>query len=369
MHQAAQNVEQNQVAERISALMQLARQAEPEARGALYNSVANLVIARGAQLTPEEQNLSRQVLGILAGQVETEIRRALALRLAGRPDAPHDLVLMLANDTIRVAEPVLIHSPVLSDADLVLIIRSASSAHQNIVARRPHIGPSVSEALLEHANDNALGTLLQNFTAQIPAEALRTLVNRASFNPALQAPLALRRDLPQDVIGPLYKMVSAALKAHIQSRYALPAHVLEEDLTRALDDAQRTKPRPAETRAQLLVDKLQRANTLGPNFLLKALLEGQKELFVHGFARLLEISPARMHQILTAADFRPLALCTRALNIDRSVFLTIFNALRADRKTDFDNNEKTALDEIFARTSPQAARARLARIGIGQARA
>jgi len=372
MQQTAQNpVPQSPapegVADRISALMGLAKRAEPEARGVLYNSVANLVLARGDRLTSHERDLARQVLSILTQQVEADIRRALALRLAERPDAPHDLVLMLANDTIRVAEPVLINSPVLTDSDLVLIIRHASSAHQNVVARRPNIGPVVSEALLEHANDLTLGTLLANVTAQIPADALRTLFNRSAFNAALQTPLAKRSDLPQDIIGPLYRMVSSALKAHIQSAYALPASVLEKDLTTALHDAATALPSTAETRAALLIDKLERAKTLGPGFLLKALLEDQRDLFVHGFARLLRAGPDVVRQMLTSADFRPLALGTRALGIDRSVFLTIYNALRTERASDFDSTQKAALDEIFVRTSPQTARAKLTRIGICRA--
>lgn len=368
MQQAAETYTQDPVSERISALMRLARRAEPAARGALYGSVANLVLARGDQLNEGERDLARQVLGILTEQVETEVRRALALRLAERPDAPHDLILMLANDTIRVAEPVLLLSPVLTDSDLVLIVRHASSAHQSVVARRPHIGIQVSEALLEHANDNALGTLLANDTARIPVQALRTLLNRAAFNPALRGPLAKRKDLPPDLVGPLYKMVSAALKTHIQGHYAVPAScALDEDLTAALHDAARAQPSTGEARAALLIDKLERAGSLGPGFLLKALSEGRHDLFVHGFARLLQAHPESILQLLRAADFRPLACATRALGIDRSVFPTIYNALRTERKADFDPAQKAALDEIFVRMSPQAARAKLTRLGICRA--
>jgi uncharacterized protein (DUF2336 family) len=363
MQQAVQTAARP-VSDRIAALMRLARQDDPAARGTLYNSVADLFIARHDRLSPEERDLARQVLAILTQKVETEIRRALALRLAGRPDAPLDLVLMLANDTVRVAEPVLIHSPVLQDSDLVLIIRQASSAHQNIVARRPYIGPTVSEALLEHANDNTLGTLLANATASIPAEAMRTLVNRSALNPALQTPLTQRADLPQDVIATLYKMVSATLKAHIESRYVLPASVLEADLTAALQDAARDQASPAARQATLIIDKLERAKTLGPGFLMKALSEGQHELFLEGFGRLLKARSETMQQVLAASDFRPLALCTRALGIDRSAFLAVHNALRAEPLAGLDQHQKAILDEIFLRLTPQGARAKLVRLGI-----
>src|SRR5215813_11399894 len=99
MPQAVQATAQTHVGDRIAALLRLARRDEPEARGALYNSVADLLISRHGRLTPEERELAQQVLILLTQRVETEIRRALALRLAERADAPHELVLMLAHDT------------------------------------------------------------------------------------------------------------------------------------------------------------------------------------------------------------------------------------------------------------------------------
>ena len=351
---------------RIAALMQLARNAEPEARAHLYNSVAELVVARGEQLTDHERSLVRQILAMLTRQVETQVRRALALRLADRPDAPHDLILMLANDAITVAEPVIIASPVLTESDLVLIIRHATSAHQHLVARRPEIGPRVSEALIEHGNDNVLATLLGNETAVIPDQALRMLLNRAAVNPKLQPALVHRDDLPADILSALYRMVSGALRDHLQSQYGSESALIRSALPDALDDAQLpgNDLHDEDALAAQLVEKLQRGKTLGPSFLMKALSQNQKPVFVHGLARLLGATPETVRRIIDFADVRPLALAARAINIDRSAFINMRNLLKGGDTAALDVSQKMFLDEVFLRMTAQDAAHRLQRSGI-----
>jgi uncharacterized protein (DUF2336 family) len=357
------------ISDRVAALMHLARRAEPESRANLYNSVAELVVARGDRLNDHERTLVRQILALLTRQVETAVRRALALRLAERPDAPHDLILMLANDSISVAEPIIAASPILTDADLVLIIRHASSAHQHVVARRPAIGARVSEALIEHGNDNVLGALLANQSAVIPLESLRLLLNRAALNVSLRPALVTREDLPDEILEPLYQMVSGALRAHLAANYDLDPALIDDTLPGALADARQAVLDVAddnEAHALNLVDKLDRAKTLGPGFLVKALNEGQKSIFIHGFARLLKSNAEALRRLVALDDPRALALATRAINIDRRVFLDIYKVLRPDKTMTFDASQKTFLDEVFIRMSAQDAAQRLSRGGLLQ---
>jgi uncharacterized protein (DUF2336 family) len=356
----------NTVSDRVTALMQLAHKAEPESRAYLYNSVADLMVARGDRLNNHERTLVRQILALLTRQVETAVRRALALRLAERSDAPHDLILMLANDSIAVAEPVISSSPVLTDADLILIIRHASSAHRHIVARRPAIGARVSEALIEHGNDNVLAALLSNQSAMIPVEALRLLLNRAALNTTLQPALVERADLPPEILDPLYKMVSGVLKAHLQAHYAIQSSVIDKALPEAIADARAGAPDDSEAHAVRLIDKLDRARTLGPSFLVKALNEGQSAIFFHAFARLLKSNAECVRKLVALDDPRALALATRAVNIDRSVFLDIYRQLRPDKPQTLDASQKSFLDEVFIRMSAQDAVQRLSRGGLLQ---
>ena len=63
----------------------------------------------------------------------------VAERFAAAPDAPHQLIRRLANDEAEdVAQPVLRASPVLTEADLIQVIRSRGQGHIRAVSQRCH---------------------------------------------------------------------------------------------------------------------------------------------------------------------------------------------------------------------------------------
>lgn len=342
----------------LSRLLGLARRRTPEREAAIYGDLGDLFANHAQSFGPQERELALEILGELAVQVEIDIREALALRLADREDVPHELILMLASDDIRVAEPVLLNSPALSEDDLVLIVRNSTSDHQHAVARRPDVGERVSEAIVAHADDRAIVALITNETARIPVRALRTLVVRAAANVALQAPLAHRRDLPTDVAARLYGLVSGALRQHIRSNFALDPKVLDEALARAMSDMGETPDDPRSS-AERLVEKIDRTGKLGPPFLVRSLMEGRRDLFIIGFARLLGATPREVARILDAPNLKPLTLACRAVGLERSAFATILEGVRSQADKHLSLKELGQAQELFDGLSAKAARSRL----------
>jgi uncharacterized protein (DUF2336 family) len=72
-----------------------------------------------------ERDIAEQVFRLLMKDVALRVRETLAERIKDNVNIPRDIVLHLANDVESVANPVLIHSKVLSDADLVRIQHGA----------------------------------------------------------------------------------------------------------------------------------------------------------------------------------------------------------------------------------------------------
>ena len=70
-----------------------------------------------------------EVLCQLAEIVEAEARADVAEMLAPLSRAPGSVVIMLANDKIEVAAPLLEFSSVLSDDDLIEIVQAQSEGH------------------------------------------------------------------------------------------------------------------------------------------------------------------------------------------------------------------------------------------------
>src|SRR6201999_2057447 len=116
-------------------------------REEIYLAVASLYRIQGTGLNNRERELMREILRRLTRDVEMAIRIALAERLADDASAPHDLILLLVDDTIEVARPLILHSPLLTEADALKLIAGASLSHMEAVAGRPNIGFPVTEAL------------------------------------------------------------------------------------------------------------------------------------------------------------------------------------------------------------------------------
>ena len=90
--------------------------------GDLVAALGRACLTPGATLGQSESLLLGDILRRLVRDVEMPVRRALADQLSVRKDAPHDLIMMLANDVIDVAYPLLAKSPLLRDEDLIGVV-------------------------------------------------------------------------------------------------------------------------------------------------------------------------------------------------------------------------------------------------------
>src|SRR5580700_4993658 len=95
-------------------------------REEIYLAVASLYRIQGTGLNERERELMREILRRLTRDVEMAIRIALAQRLADDANAPHDLILLLVDDAIEVARPLILHSPLLTDDDVLKLVTEYS---------------------------------------------------------------------------------------------------------------------------------------------------------------------------------------------------------------------------------------------------
>src|ERR1700743_627801 len=90
------------------------------------------------------------------------VRRAMAEVFARSTEAPGAIVQALSLDQPSVALPVLEHSPLLIDADLVDIIATGNCAMQCAIARRAILPASVCAAIAEVGSASAALELIEN---------------------------------------------------------------------------------------------------------------------------------------------------------------------------------------------------------------
>jgi len=345
-------------------LAQLAANPQGTSREEIFLAVASLYRVQGTHLTARERDLMRDILERLAENVEMTIRIALAERLADDITVPHDLILLLADDRIEVARPLILRSALLSDGDMLNLLAEASIDHHEAVAQRPNIGERVTEVLAKSDCESVLIALVKNATARIASHTYETLVEKSQKFAGMQEPLVLRSDLPPVLATRMVNWVSDALKTHIARNFQVSADKLADvldDVDAAINSAP-APPRVTPTEgAQKLIDKLAGAGQLKPGFLLRVLHQGQADLFDLAFARLLGIELDGVRKALYDGGPSAVALACRAVGIDRSVFPTVFNLSRAARglHATLSHDQRTEVDGVFAKYSRETALKRL----------
>ena len=335
----------------MARLAQLAVNPQGAGRDEIYVAVASLYRAQGARLSERERGLMREILSRLSNDVEMAVRIALAERLADDDEAPLDLILVLCDDRIEVARPIILRSRNLTDEEILKFVADASALHQTAVASRPNIGEAVTDYLAKSEFETVLVALVRNVTARIGATTFETLVQKSRRLESLHSPLAHRADLPMQLATQMCEWVSDALKEHITTNFNAAALKVETALPRAAQSVRWEPLASAEPSEgpRKLVDKLFIAGQLKAGFLLRVLHQGQIELFDMAFARLLGIDVASFRTAFYERGPRAVALACRSVGIDRSVFATVFQLSRKARgvAAQISPEQRSEVDGIF----------------------
>ena len=176
------------------------------------------------------QQTTFEVLEVLARDQMTKVRQILAETLKDVTAAPAGVIKRLAMDSEpSVAQPVLEFSPLLTDEDLLEIIKGLPvNGGLSAISRRNEVSSQISDAIVAADDVPAITELLANPSAQIREETLDGLVDGSIQVEEWQSPLALRPLLPKNVVRKLATFVADSLLKELRNRTDLDAETLNE---------------------------------------------------------------------------------------------------------------------------------------------
>lgn len=309
---------------RLPELIAMAEEGSSEKRRALLRELTEHFFGASARSATED-TLYGSVLTSLAADMETAVRAELSARFANAPNAPHALIRRLANDEAAVAEAVLTTSPVLTDEDLLGVVRKHGQEHMRAVSARPSVSEAVSDVIVERGDDETLGTLLRNDGAQLSRKSSEAAVERARTNPALHEAAVSRASLPADLLNEMYFVVEARLRTRILEQNArMDPALLESALAAgrariATDDG----ALPADyAECSAYVEELKAAGQLTPQMLARFLRSGGTTSFLIALAQLSDIDFHTARQIVERRELDALAVVCKSADLDRALFLT-----------------------------------------------
>ena len=185
----------------LKALERLASERSLEKRRALMSRLADFLNNEVDTYSNETVRLLSETLITLLDQLDESTRRELSLRIAPNERTPHGLAKRLAHDpSANVAEPVLTHSPVLTDDDLVTIASEQSEGHLLAMSRRKNISCRVTDTIIEHGTDAVFVTVADNPGAEFSDAGFEQLSSLAPSSEHLAEALSRRTDLPEAII-------------------------------------------------------------------------------------------------------------------------------------------------------------------------
>ena len=286
------------------------------ARNALFDRVSQLLFEGEGELTPEVRILIDQILTGLIGHVEAEVRKKVSLRLSNLKSAPHALTKLLANDAIEIARPVLHHSPVLTDQDLIEVIDSATLDHREAIAKRASVPTEVSTALAAAKEPKVVEALLANLGAVIPRAVFDDLVVLSEAVDSIRRPLVSRKELPKDLAHKMFWFVSAAMRHTILERFAIDPAELDGVLAEVLAEQDQQAAKRATVKGHWAMGEV--------NALIGKLKAGDVPGFTKALAQVVGVELPVAAKIVADAGGEAMAIACKALGADRSQFTTIF---------------------------------------------
>lgn len=317
----------------------LGGQQDDQLRTRVANTVGQIL---EHSLSANERAMVADIIMSLVRQAEIDLKESISERICMMDGIPEDVVLQLAHDTIQVAKPILEHSPVLSDMDLLYIIQSKSAEYWQAIARRKLLDVTVVDALVGCNDESTALCLLLNDSIELKISALEAFAELSKYSDSLAEPLLRREGLPQKIVMDLFWHVSADLREHILGNYNIPKEKLDEALHDALDDFTDTAaglqdPKPSKLMVDL-AEQYGRMDRITDAILIKTLRRGQVRFFVAMMSERTGLPHSTIHQIMRQVGGQGMAVACRATNVRKENFVSLFllsrSLTRGDRAVD-----------------------------------
>jgi hypothetical protein len=306
----------------------LAKESSRERRATLLRQLTDVFFQSSRGHDAHVVQLFEDVICRVMDDVDVKARVELAERMAFAPDAPHGVVAKLARDLLPVAEPVLRHSPALTEADLKDIVAATGDAHRAVVSRRIYVSEAVTDVLLECGDAEVRRALAGNEGAQITAPGYQRLLDRARGDKVLQELMALRGNLPQTVRSALMPLLAAEVRRRVMGRVMEGAKPL---IDRALDRELEAILERVEglTRDRSVYEELQAAFDEGTISLDEALQQAcrsdRHDWLVELLSFIGPLDRSRVVQTLLERDPKPIAVLLKAHDAAPETFRAVLD--------------------------------------------
>jgi len=247
----------------------------------------------GEDFGANEKRIAIEIFRIIVNDVEKKVRQVLSVNLAESMEAPHDVILKLANDIKDVALPVLKNSYVLSENDLIDITRNSTDVEiMSTIAKRDIVSRELSAELIRKSNLTVTETLLRNKNANIDDLGFVDIYEKCANNAPVMELMAKRNSIPATIAEKIFVAVSDEVKKILIKKYNVSFQVANDSAqyARELATLGLVGDEVHKMEMEELVEHLDRNGRLTLSLIIRSLCFGNMRFFEYAMAKLAGIS-------------------------------------------------------------------------------
>ncbi len=271
-------------------------------------AIADLALPEALRLSDRQRVTVAHLLRRLVGDVEDELRSALAAHFAGDEEAT--LRAALSSASLPIALPVLEGGGALADPALFALLLRRAEEHR------------LTRAAPEHG---LLTDLAGDPDPAVAAAAVSLLIADSRRLDAFHEPLLANGDLPAEVAHSLAWTVAAALRTYLIARHAVAPSAADSIVTRATAAllGRYDEGEGADALARRLALRLEERRRLDDALLVRAAGEGALPLLLAGLSLRTGLDPQALWELLPDSTGRGPAVVLRAAQLEREAAASI----------------------------------------------
>ncbi len=291
-------------------------------------------------LSDNEREMAEDIFRLMLKDAEVRVREAMAETLKDNPAVPHDIALAMANDVVSVALPILRFSDVLTDADLIEIVRNQDVSRQVAIAGRKHVSELVSSALVDTENEDVVFKLIGNDGADISEHDLGKVVDVFGENEDFGNAMVLRPKLPVTIAERLVTLVSENMRIELAKRHELGNNLAADLILQIRERAIiGLSEEGDENDLEILIAQLQENGRLTATIILRALCMGDLDFFEAAITELSGVPLKNVRILIYDTGQLGLSAVFKQAGLPMNYFPAARAAIDVATETEYDGGE------------------------------
>lgn len=208
-------------------------------RADILKRVADLFLSGSGEYSEAQTDLFDEVMTKLVATVEVAARAQFGSRIAQVPQAPANVIRLLAFDpAIEVAGQILSRSERLSEEDLIRNAESMPQDHLLAISKRRELKEGLTDVLVTRGNREVLVSTTANGGSRFSTAGLSKLVDKANADDVLTLSLWVRSDIPRQQMIILFRQASEGLRLKLEAANPRQVHDIRAAVSAASERVQ-----------------------------------------------------------------------------------------------------------------------------------